>query len=152
MDVQVLGRFQNLLEVLDESDFLERNGSDTSMAYTDTHVIRQLDAMLGEWVSSRTQGETWAQTQAQRTLSAPLYDPVGVASDPGFRARGLWTEVEDDRLGRRLFPARHMIMRRTPWQMRRRAPDLGQHNRNVYCGMLGLSRRELARLRQEGVV
>ena len=152
MDVQSAGRFPRLLDLLNAPDFFEKNGVDVTTALANPRVIRKLDAMVAEWVVGRTQGESWAQSQAQRTLSAPLYDPAGVASDPGFRARGVWAGVEDPRYGRRVFPSRHMIMHRTPWQIGRPAPILGQHNRNVYCGILGLSRRELSMLRQEGVV
>ena len=152
MDVQSAGRFPRLLDLLNAPDFFEKNGVDVTTALASPRVIRKLDAMVAEWVAGRTQGESWAQSQAQRTLSAPLYDPAGVASDPGFRARGVWAGVEDSRYGHRVFPARHMIMHRTPWQIGRPAPTLGQHNRNVYCGILGLSRRELSMLRQEGVV
>ena len=152
MDVQSAGRFPRLLALLGRPDFFEENGVDVTTALATPRVVQKLDAMVAEWVAGRTQGESWAQSQAQRTLSAPLYDPAGVASDPGFRARGVWAGVEDPRYGRRVFPARHMIMQRTPWQIGRPAPAIGQHNRNVYCGILGLSRRELSMLRQEGVV
>ena len=152
MDVQSAGRFPRLLELLNAPDFFEKNGVDVTTALATPSVIRKLDAMVAEWVAGRTQGESWAQSQAQRTLTAPLYDPAGVASDPGFRARGVWAGVEDTPHGYRVFPSRHMIMHRTPWQIGRPAPAIGRHNRNVYCGILGLSRRELSMLRQEGVV
>jgi formyl-CoA transferase len=39
----------------------------------------------------------------------------------------------------------------TPWQVGR-APLLGEHNEQVFCGELGLPREELVRLRQTGIV
>ncbi len=152
MDVQSAGRFPRLLALLGQPDFFEENGVDVTTALATPRVVQKLDALVAEWVSTRTQIEGWAESQAGRTLSAPLYDPADVASDPGFRARGVWAGIEDPRYGRRVFPARHMIMQRTPWQIGRPAPAIGQHNRNVYCGILGLSRRELSMLRQEEVV
>ena len=152
MDVQTAGRFERLLRLLDRPNFFEDNGTDVTAGIADPQVVQKLDGLVAEWISGRTQIESWANSQAQRTLSAPLYDPAGVATDPGYRARGMWTAVEDRRLGQMVFPGRHMIMHRSPWQFRCPAPTLGQHNWHVYCGMLGLSRRELVTLGRDGVV
>ena len=152
VDVQTAGRFERLLRLLNQPNFFEDNGTDVTAGIADPQVVQKLDGLVSGWVADRTQVDSWAHSQAQRVLSAPLYDPAGVATDPGFRARGVWTAIEDPRLGQRIFPGRHMIMHRTPWRIGRPAPSLGQHNRHVYCGMLGLSRRELSTLRQESVV
>ena len=40
----------------------------------------------------------------------------------------------------------------TPWQIRRRAPLLGEHNEEIYLSELGLSRRELSDYRERGVI
>ena len=152
MDVQTAGRFERLLKLLNRPNFFEENGVDITTALATPDVVRKLDALVAEWIAPRTQIAGWAHSQAQRVLSAPLYDSAGVASDPGFLARGVWADVEDHRHGRRTFPTRSMIMRRTPWQIRRSAPTLGQHNRHIYCGLLGISRRELSILRQEDIV
>ena len=152
MDIQTAGRFERLLRLLNRPNFFEDNGTDVTAGIADPQVVQKLDGLVAEWAADRTQVDSWAHSQAQRVLSAPLYDPTGVASDPGFHARGIWTEVEDSRFGQRTFPGRHTIMHGTPWQIAKPAPRLGQHNRHVYCGMLGLSRRELSVLRQEGVV
>ena len=152
VDVQTAGRFERLLRLLNQPSFFEESGTDVTSGIADPQIVQKLDGLVSEWVSGRSQIDSWAHSQAQRVLSAPLYDPAGVATDPGFRARGVWTEIEEPKLGQQVFPSRHMIMHCSPWQFRRPAPSLGQHNRHVYCGMLGLSRRELSMLRQEGVV
>ena len=152
MDVQYAGGSSRLLALLGRPDFFEENGVDVTTALATPRVVQKLDELIAEWISTRTQIEGWAQSQAQRTLSAPLYNPAGVASDPGLRARGVWASIDDPRYGRQTFPSRHMIMCRTPWQIRSPAPSLGQHNRHVYCGLLGVSRRELSILRQKSIV
>ena len=48
-------------------------------------------------------------------------------------------------------PARPFKMDETPWQVTR-APLLGEHNEDVYCGDMGLSKEELVRLRERNII
>ena len=84
------------------------------------------------WVLARPVGPALAQLQKHGTLSAPFYDAAGVHADPSFRLRGLWTAVESANSIQSRFPGRHTIMERTPWQLRRPAPGLGEHNADVF--------------------
>jgi crotonobetainyl-CoA:carnitine CoA-transferase CaiB-like acyl-CoA transferase len=43
-------------------------------------------------------------------------------------------------------------MSATPWEVKRRAPLLGEHNEEVYCRALGYKREELVRMKQAGVI
>ena len=97
-------------------------------------------------------GPAWAQFQRHGTLSASFNDAAGVHADPSFSLRGLWTKVEGAESWVRRLPGRISILERTPWQVRRPAPSLGEHNSDVYAGMLGYNRRELSMLRQMGVI
>ena len=40
----------------------------------------------------------------------------------------------------------------TPLKIERSFPAIGQHNEEVYCDLLGYSREDLTRLREEGVI
>jgi formyl-CoA transferase len=40
----------------------------------------------------------------------------------------------------------------TPWRISRRAPLIGEHNREVYEKELGLSKEELTDLRAKGII
>ena len=54
-------------------------------------------------------------------------------------------------LGKATYPGRPFIMNETPWRVRRPAPLLGQHNREVYEG-LGFASQDLVKLRERGIV
>ncbi len=43
-------------------------------------------------------------------------------------------------------------MEKTPWRVRRPAPLLGQHTKEVICGDLGRSKADYESLREKGVV
>ena len=50
------------------------------------------------------------------------------------------------------MPGAPFRMSETPWEIRTPAPKLGQHNPDVFTGMLGHANEELARWRDEGVI
>ena len=70
---------------------------------------------------------------------------------PQLRARGFFHEIDHPAAGRQTYPGPPFRTEPMPWQAAR-APLLGEHNEDVYCGELGLSRQELAILRASGVV
>ena len=64
----------------------------------------------------------------------------------------MWVEIDHEVAGPFTYPGRPIIMDETPWQIRRPAPQLGEHNEDVYCSTLGYTREELARLPGQGVI
>ena len=75
---------------------------------------------------------------------------TGTPEAPDLGARGFFQEIEHPAAGRLTYPGPPFRMEAMPWQAAR-APLLGEHNEQVYCGELGLSREELADLRAGGV-
>ena len=70
---------------------------------------------------------------------------------PGLGARVFFQEIEHPAAGRLTYPGPPFRLEAMPWQAAR-APLLGEHNEQVYCDELGLSREELATLQASGVV
>ena len=71
--------------------------------------------------------------------------PDEVMEDPHLEDRGFWTAVEQPQVGKSfLHPGPAGIFNGSPWRISRRAPMIGEHNEEVLCGELGLSRAELA--------
>ena len=85
-------------------------------------------------------------------MVAPVHTHESLHKDSHMLVRRPWIEVEHPEMGLQPFPARPAQLSRTPMQVSRPAPRLGEHNRDVYCGELGYSNLELTRLGRMGVV
>ncbi len=114
--------------------------------------MEAISQMLKDWFAERTKMDAWKEAQQHRVLSAPLDDLAEVAADGNKRGRGFWTRIERPHVGVIEHPGRPVVMEATPWRMRRPAPTLGEHNEEVYRGMLGYSSAELVQLRQNNVI
>jgi benzylsuccinate CoA-transferase BbsE subunit len=61
-----------------------------------------------------------------------VYSPEEVLDDPQFVARGFPVTLDHDQLGRAVrYPGAPYRFGRTPWALSRRAPRLGEHNREL---------------------
>jgi crotonobetainyl-CoA:carnitine CoA-transferase CaiB-like acyl-CoA transferase len=99
----------------------------------------------------RTKKEIWESGQPYRVVSAPLNTTADLVSDSHLTSRGLFTDIGHPVTGKVKYLGRPFIMGRTPWSIRRPAPLLGQHNREIY-GTLGYTNEDLVELRQAGVI
>lgn len=67
------------------------------------------------------------------------------------RERGFFEQIDHPAVGQHKYCAAPFRMSRTPWQADR-APLLGEHNDEILGGLLGISRQEIAILREKGVL
>jgi crotonobetainyl-CoA:carnitine CoA-transferase CaiB-like acyl-CoA transferase len=64
-----------------------------------------------------------------------------------------FTEVEHPELGRGfIYPGGATIYNGSPWRISRRAPLIGEHNEEIFCGELGMQKAELTLLAESGVI
>ena len=92
------------------------------------------------------EGQDW------RIPVSPVYSTEDMFKSPQHQARGYFVEVEHPTLGRVTQPGAILRMTETPWRMKRPAPSLGEHNEEVYGGLLGYNNEDLVRLRQADVI
>ena len=85
-------------------------------------------------------------------MVGPVLTHESLHENAHMLVRRPWIEVELPEMGIQAFPGRPSQLSRTPIQVSRPAPRLGEHNWEVFCGELGYSRAELSRLRRLGVV
>lgn len=75
-----------------------------------------------------------------------------IDGDPDLAPSGLFPTVEHPDIGKVRVEGIPMQFSATPWHIDAAAPRLGQHNRDVLCGLLGHDEDELAAWSERGVI
>ena len=89
--------------------------------------------------------------EGARVPCGPINDFQQVYSDPQVRAREMLVELEDPELGTLKNIGIPVKLSLTPGRIRRRAPDLGEHSREVLL-QAGYNAEDVDRLIESGVV
>jgi len=111
-----------------------------------------LDEIIGAWIGQHTFEKLGAILDEAEVGFAPIYSIAQIFSDPHVQARQAVISVPDDELG---SVAMQNVVPRfslTPGEVRRAGPRLGEHNREIFQGMLGLSDTELAELENKRAI
>lgn len=101
---------------------------------TNTDRVRNIDACeapIAAFIAARTLEENLAVFGAAEVTAAPVYEIDQFIDDPHVAARGILVEVPDAEAGS--VPMHNVIPRlsETPGRLRRPAPGLGEHTREV---------------------
>ncbi len=104
------------------------------------------------WLLERTMDEACVEAQALRVACTPVYSASDLLAAPQFKSRALWQAVAHPRAGTFAHPRSAFRFGDARPPDLRPAPTLGQHNRDVYVGELGMTDGDLARLRRRGVI
>ncbi len=150
IDVCTDDEFDALCQVLETRDLIADPRFATAQARR-AHV-----QALDEALSIRTRGlnkETlFHALQAVGVCAAPVRTAVEVLEDPQLHARGFFESLPtaDEQKPYR-YPGLMFRMARTPNALHSGPARLGEHNREIYCDLLGYSEAQLAALEQKGL-
>lgn len=111
-----------------------------------------VDAVVTDYAARHTVDAIVAQAQRHGFVAAPVLDFDAVTREPHFRERESVTEVEHPLHGALMLQGVGPKLSRTPARVRSAAPTLGQHNAEVYGGLLGLDASALQALAADGII
>jgi formyl-CoA transferase len=111
-----------------------------------------IGAIIQAWTSKRPKAEVVRILADAGVPAAPVNNIAEMVADPQVQAREMFVERDDPQYGRLKLTGTPLKMSETPGRVRTLAPQPGEHNEEIFCGLLGHSREELARWGQEGVV
>ena len=144
------GHWRSLLRAMKREDLVD----DPRFANNAARVkhMAETDALVEDWASTRTREEIFALTREHRVPSAPVRDLAEVTANAHMHERGMLEEIDHPKLGKITVPNSPLRYHGTPQMRSTPSPGLGQHNEEVYGGMLGLSSGEVASLKESGVI
>ncbi|MFE4671442.1 CaiB/BaiF CoA transferase family protein [Streptomyces sp. NPDC056723] len=108
--------------------------------------------VIADWAGGYAADEVTKLLSDAGIPASPLMSIADIAADAHYRERGTLVTVEDPDFGPLPMVAPLPKMSKTPGSIRSTGPALGEHNTEVYAGVLGLDEGELAALRADGVI
>src|SRR5262249_12506242 len=112
----------------------------------------EINGIVADWVRAGTAREVQDVLERHEVPFGVAYSVADIFADPHIAARGDIETIDDPVLGPVRMQGVYPRFARTPGAVRRGAPRLGEHNEEVYCGLLGLTAEELGQLRREEVI
>jgi benzylsuccinate CoA-transferase BbsE subunit len=114
------------------------------------HIIEEL---VGDFIANLPAEEVYHAAQARGFTWGAVRASEELLEDSHLHDRGFWKQVEHPELGRSfIYPGEAAIYNGSPWCISRRAPLIGEHNKDIFCGELGLSPQELSMLAESRVI
>ena len=114
--------------------------------------MAELDALIAAWTVTLTADDLLDLLHAGGVPAGPDLPGRDMFADPHFAAREAIVRVVHPELGE--LPMQNVMPRlsRSPGKVRSAGPALGEHNTEVWHGLLGLSPAEIAQYQRDLVI
>ncbi len=115
--------------------------------------LNRFESIFAEFFLMHNKREICDHSLERNLLLFPVNDVKDIKESEQLKARGFWGEVDHPELGVRLtYP--EAVVRTSAFNcgIRRRAPLIGEHNREIYEQELGLSRERLLIMAEAGII
>ncbi|MBV9284552.1 MAG: CoA transferase [Acidimicrobiia bacterium] len=142
--------FSRLCKAMDRVDLLEdERFRNLEQRAANGDVI---NGIVEEWTSGLRASDIEARCVEHDVPVATAYTAADIATDPHMQDRGDLVTVDDAVVGPMKQQAPYPRFDGSPPAVPSGAPLLGEHNEDVWCGLVGLSDDELAGHRAGGVI
>src|SRR6478752_6868563 len=142
--------FGRLVDVMGQPELAldERYSTHTARGRTMT----ELDTLIATWTTTLTADDLLAKLHAGGVPAGRIFRAKDMFTDPHFAAREAIVRVMHPELGE--LPMQNVAPRlsRTPGKVRTAGPALGEHNREIWHGLLGLTDGEIADYTERSVL
>jgi len=111
----------------------------------------ELDKLIAEWTINYSPYEVMETMQKAGVAAGPSLEQKTLLEDPHIRERGFFVEIDHPEAGKRPEAGMPFKLSRSSFNYYP-APLLGEHNDYVFGELLGISKDEIVKLIEEGVI
>jgi len=142
--------WQRLAEAMGKAEL----ASDPRYARSRARIERadELEGLLADWVATLPFAEVEEKLVGANVPFGGIYTAADIAHDPHYAARDNLVTVPDAEEGTVTMPGIIPKLMDTPGRVQYAGPPIGQHNAEIYGGLLNMTADELAMLAKDGVI
>jgi CoA:oxalate CoA-transferase len=143
-------QWQNVLKAMGREDLSEEPRYATREKRTKN--MSEVDGLVQGWCKEKTVDEAMAILKKFQVPCSPLPAFDQVATDPQLMNREMIVEVDQPVSGKVKLIGSVYKMTKTPGDRRKRIPEVGEHNEEIYKGLLEIDAQEMKKLEEEKVI
>ena len=113
---------------------------------------KEIDGIIGEWTRTKACADVLALMEEFAVPAGLIYRAPEMLDDPHFRARDAIVSVPHPDFGELKMQNVAPKLSRSPKRVRSPSPSLGQHNDDVYRGLLNMTADRYAQLQAAKVI
>lgn len=126
---------------------------DPATAIEKVQELQHIEEVLVRFFAARSKSYIYEEGQSRRLLIGIVSTPKDLVENRQLTFRQFFQAVRHPELNDTLqYPGPPVRLAETPWRISRRPPLVGEHNREVYCGELGLRPEDVALLYARGAI
>ena len=131
-------------EDLDTEEFAHNDGRAKKMEY--------LDEQIEAWTKTMDMKDVLKILDEYQIPAGPIYNIEDIFNDVHYKARNMIDSVKVEGLGELKVPGIMPKFSKTPGRIKWAGAKLGEHNKEIYKDMLGMSEEELKDMEEKGIV
>lgn len=112
----------------------------------------EIEQHIGKWMEDQPKEKIYHEGQKYGCVTAPVLSTQEICCSEQAKSRGLFAEIDHPVAGSLIYPTAPYRFSKTPWSALHGAPLLGEHNEEIYCNILGYTRKQVDSLKDKGII
>jgi len=136
------------------TDFLKNFDWDTfDLVHNPEEILIKIAEPTSKFFMSHTKAELLQGALEYNVQVYPINSAIEIANNVQLKSRDYWVTLEHPELGTSItYPGAFAKTTEVPPRVTRRAPLIGEHNREIYGEEMGFSEEKLRALKHKGII
>ena len=113
---------------------------------------KKLDDLIGKWTNTLSTEKLLELLEKHGVPAGKIFKASDMLEDPQYKAREALIKVDHERYKNLVMQNVFPRLSKTPGKVSAKAPELGQHNTEIFQELLGLAKNDIDRLRKQGAI